>query len=117
MKKISINGYALEAPLLAEDPDVKRTVPDASGQLRHIRAFSQPGRLKSYLKKHPEGLILAGAGGMFFLEPVPVTAAMIRFDDSGNVNILIRDEAERIESQLKAMMKISTEALEALDRY
>ena len=102
MKNIRINGHILDGPLLVDDPDVKKTFMDASGQLRHVRSFSQAGRLKSYVRSHPEGIILAGVGTFFFLEPIPVSAAMIRFDEAGNADILIRGEAESIEKQLEA---------------
>ena len=113
MKNISINGHTLEGALLVDDPDIKRAFPDASGQLRHIRSFSQPGRLKAYIRKHPEGIILAGVGAIFFLEPVPVTSAMISFDESGSADILVRDRAEEIEKQLVAMEAIRAAAAEA----
>lgn len=113
MKDIKINGHVIEGALLVEDPDVKRTYMDASGQLRHVRSFSQPGRLKSYIRRHPEGIILAGAGAIFFLEPVPVSSALIRFDEAGNADILVRDEAESIERQLTAMEEIHDAAAEA----
>lgn len=111
-KDIRINGHRLDGPLLIDDPDVKRVFTDALGQLRQVRSFSQPDRLKSYVRRHPEGMILAGAGNIFFLEPVPVSSAMIRFDESGNADILIREEAESIEKQLTAMEEIQAAALE-----
>ena len=113
MKNIRINGYTLEGPLLVDDPDVKRTFMDASGQLRHVRQFSNPSRLKNYMSRHPEGIILAGAGNFFFLEPVPVSAAMIRFDSSGGADILVREGAEDIEKQLVAIRGIHAAAAEA----
>ena len=60
MKDIKINGHILDGALLVDDPDVKRSFYDASGQLRHVRFFSQPGKLKSYVCRHPEGIIIAG---------------------------------------------------------
>lgn len=113
MKNIRINGHILEGALLVDDPDVKRTFMDASGQLRHVRLFSHPGRLKSYIRKHPEGIILAGAGSFFFIEPVPVSAAMIRFDKSGGADILVREGAESLEKQLLAIEGICAAAAEA----
>ena len=56
MKNIRINGHVINGALLVDDPEVKRAFPDASGKLRHVRSFSQPGRLKSYVRKHPEGI-------------------------------------------------------------
>ena len=106
MEGIKINGHVLEAVLLIEDPDVKQAFTDASGGLRHVRAFSQPGRLKSFLRRHSKGLILAGVGNIFFLEPVPVSSAMVRFDESGSADILIKEGAEWIERQLTAMEAI-----------
>lgn len=114
MKQIRINGHALGCPLMIDDPDVKRTFRDTAGQERHVRYISQPGRLKGYLKKHPEGIIIAGAGPFFFNEPVPVSSAMIRFDESRNADILIREERETIEKQLLIMEAIQTAAEEAL---
>ena len=114
MEGIKINGHALEASLLIEDPDVKQAFTDASGQLRHVRSFTQPGRLKSYLRRHHEGLILAGVGNIFFLEPVPVSSAMVRVDESGNADILINEGAERIEKQLAAMEAIRAAAADEL---
>lgn len=110
MEGIKINGNILEASLLIEDPDVKQAFTDASGEMRHVRSFTQPGRLKSYLRRHHEGLILAGVGNLFFLEPVPVSSAMVRFDESGNADILINEGAERIEKQLAAMEAIHAAA-------
>lgn len=110
MKEIRINGHVLDGALLVDDPGVKRAFTDASGQLRHVRLFSKPGGLKSYLRRHPEGIILAGVGAVFFLGPVPVTSAMIRFDEEGNADILVREDAESIEKQLKAMESIHTVA-------
>lgn len=112
IKKIRINGHVPDGPLLIDDPDVKQTFMDASGQLRHIRTFSQPVRLKSYLLRHPEGIVLAGVGSIFFLEPVPVSAAMISFDETGSIDILVRDNAESIEKQLTAMEEIYAAAVE-----
>ena len=114
VKEIKINGHVLEGALMVDDPDVRKTYMDASGQLRHIRTFSQPGRLKSYLKKHPEGIILAGVGTFFFLEPVPVSSAMIRFDEAGSADIVVRERAEEIEKQLAAMETIQAAASEAV---
>ena len=112
MNVIKINGHILDAALLVDDPEVKKTYTDASGRRRHLRSFSQPGRLKSYLRRHPEGLIIAGAGNLFFLEPVPVSASMIRFDETGSADILIREGAEQIEKQLAAMEAIQAAAAE-----
>ncbi|MBQ6439143.1 MAG: hypothetical protein IJJ06_03255 [Mogibacterium sp.] len=113
MKNIKINGYALDGALLIDDPDVKQTFPDASGQLRHVRSFSQPGRLRTYVRRHPEGIILAGVGTIFFLEAVPVSSAMIRFDETGSVDIQVKDGAEMIQMQLIAMDVIRAAAAEA----
>ena len=111
MKKgIKINGHVLDAALLIDDPDVKKTYTDASGQRRHVRSFSEPGRLRSYLRRHSEGIIIAGAGTFFFLEPVAVSAAMIRFDDSGSADIIIKEGSEQIEKQLAAMEAIRAAA-------
>lgn len=106
MKSIRINGHVINGALLVDDPEVKRAFPDASGKLRHVRSFSQPGRLKSYVRKHPEGIIMAGTGGIFFLEPVPVPAAMIRFDEAGGVDIQVREGAESLEKQLATIDEI-----------
>ena len=114
MKEIRINGHVLDGALLVDDPGVKRTFTDASGQPRHVRSFSQPGRLRSYLRKHPEGLILAGAGAVFFLEPVAVSAAMIRFDEDGSTDIMVRDEAESLEKQLSAIEAMRAAAVECV---
>ena len=110
MKDIRINGHALDGALIVDDPDVKRAFPDASGRLRHVRCFTQPGRLKSYVRKHPEGIILAGVGTFFFLEPVPVSSVSIRFDETGGADILVREGAESIEKQLAAMAAIRAAA-------
>lgn len=110
MKVIKINGHVLEGALLVDDPDVKRAFTDASGQLRHVRSFSQPGKLKSYLHRHPEGIIIAGTGAFFFLEPVPVSCAMISFDEEGSADIKVRENAESIEKQLSAMAAIRAAA-------
>ena len=114
MKTISINGHILNSALLVDAPDIKRTAVDASGQQRHIRSFSHPGRLRNYLEKHPEGMILAGIGSSFFREPVPVSSAMVRFDECGNADIRIRDGAEQIEKQLSAIEAIRAAASEQL---
>ena len=90
---IKINGQVLDAALLIDDPHVKKTYTDASGQRRHVRSFSKPASLKAYVRRHPEGIIVAGAGNLFFLEPVPVSAAMIRFDETGSADIRIRRNA------------------------
>lgn len=103
MKTISINGHMLEKALLVDDPEVKKTIGDASGNLRHIRSFTQPARLKGYIRKHPEGIVLAGTGVFFFKEPVPVSLAMIRFDEAGNADITVKEGAEELEKQLRAM--------------
>lgn len=116
MNNISINGHTIGGTLLVDDPGIKRAVTDPSGQLRHVRGFSHPGRLKSYLRKHPEGIILAGVGSFFFIEPVPVSSAMIRFDGQDSAEILIRDETYQIEKQLSAMEKIWDAASEQLRR-
>ena len=114
MKVIKINGHILDRPLMVDDPEVKRAYRDAQGMERHVRFCSQPGRLKAYLRKHPEGIILAGAGTAFFTEPVPVSAAMIRFDEAGNADIIVKEEAELIEKQLSIMEDISAEAIYSL---
>ena len=116
MKDIRINGHILDGSLLIDDPDVKKTFTDASGQLRHVRSFSQPGKLKSYVRRHPEGIILAGVGAVFFLEPVPVSSAMIRFDETGGADIQVRDNGENIEKQLTAMEAIRAAAEDAAGR-
>ena len=113
MKNIRINGHIIEGVLLIDDPEVQRTFMDASGRLRHVRLFSHPGRLKSYIHRHPEGIILAGVGTFFFIEPVPVSAAMIRFDAFGGADILVRDGAESLEKQLLAIEGICAAAAEA----
>ncbi len=110
-KEIRINGKTLNGALIVDDPEAKQAFPDASGQLRNVRSFSQPGRLRNYVKKHPEGMILAGAGNIFFTEPVPVSSAAIRFDEAGNADILVRDEDKRIEKQLAAMDAIYEAAM------
>ena len=110
MKDIKINGHVLDGALLIDDPDVKRAFMDASGQLRHVRSFTDPVRLKTYVKKHPEGIILAGVGTFFFLEPVPVSAASIRFGEGGSADITVREGAERIEKQLAVMDVIRSAA-------
>ena len=114
MKTIKINGHYLGGALLVDDPDIKRTYTDASGQPRHVRCFTQPAGLKAYVRRHPEGIIVAGAGNLFFLEPVPVSAAMIRFDETGSADIRIKEGAERIEKQLAVMEAIRTAALDEL---
>ena len=116
MKDIRINGHILDGSLLIDDPDVKKTFTDASGQLRHVRSFSQPGRLKSSVRSHPEGIRLAGVGAVFFLEPVPVSSAMIRFDETGGADIQVRDNGENIEKQLTAMEAIRAAAEDAAGR-
>ena len=103
MKTISINGHILEKALLVDDPDVKRTYEDDSGNKRHIRSFSQAESLWRYIRKHPEGIVIAGTGVFFFKEPVPVSAAMVRFDEAGNANILIREGAAEIEEKLESI--------------
>lgn len=114
MKRIRINGHTLEGALLVDDPDVKKTFVDASGQLRRVRSFTQPGRLKSYVLRHPEGIVLAGVGSIFFLEPVPVSAAMIRTDGESGLDILLKEDAERIERQLAAIEDIYAAAEECV---
>ena len=114
MKDIKINGHILEGALLVDDPDVKRSFTDASGQLRHVRSFSQPGKLKSYVYRHPEGIIIAGVGAFFFIEPLPVSCAMIRFDEAGNADIQVRDNAESVEKQLSVMEEIRAAAEDEL---
>ena len=114
MKYIRINGHVLDGALLVDDPDVKQAFTDASGQLRHVRTFSDPGRLKAYVRRHPEGIIIAGTGTFFFLEPVLVSSASIRFDEAGGADILVKEDAERIEKQLAAMEAICTAAAEAV---
>lgn len=111
---IKINGQVLDAALLIDDPHVKKTYTDASGQRRHVRSFSKPASLKAYVRRHPEGIIVAGAGNLFFLEPVPVSAAMIRFDETGSADIRIKEGAERIEKQLAVMEAIRTAASDEL---
>ena len=116
MKDIKINGYSLDGALLVDDPEGKKTIADASGHTRSVRSFSQPGRLKSYIRRHPEGIILAGVGAVFFLEPVPVSSAMIRFDETGGADIQVRDNGENIEKQLTAMEAIRAAAEDAAGR-
>ena len=106
MKTISINGHILEKALLVDDPDVKESFTAGSGAERHIRSFTDPDKLKRYISKHPEGIIIAGVGVFFFKEPVPVSSAMVSLDESGSVNILIRDGAEEIEKQLASFDSI-----------
>ena len=115
MNDIKINGHIINGSLLVEDPDVKRTFMDASGQLRHVRSFSHTSRLESYIHKHPEGIILAGAGAFFFIEPVLVSGGMIRFDKSGDVDIIVSDGAEGLEKQLLAIEQICAAAAEAAE--
>ena len=110
MKDIRINGYSIDGALLVDDPDVKKTFFDASGRPRHVRSFVQPGRLKSFVRKHPEGIIIAGVGNIFFIEPVLVSSAMIRFDEEGGADILVKEDAELIEKQLAAMDAIRAAA-------
>jgi hypothetical protein len=116
MKAIRINGHIIDGALLADDPDVKKTFVDASGTLRHVRSFSNPGRLKAYVRRHPEGIILAGAGNIFFTEPVPVSPAMISFDENGSANIQVREGAAELERQLEAIEAIQTAAENAILR-
>ena len=116
MKDIRINGHVINGALLVDDPEVKRAYPDASGQMRHVRSFSQPGRLKSYVRRHPEGIVLAGTGCFFLLEPVLVSAAMIRFDETGSVDILVREGAESLEKQLTTMDEILAAAAFAIGK-
>ena len=106
MKYIRINNHVINGALLIDDPDVKKSFTDASGQIRHVRSFSQPGKLKSYVRRHPEGIIIAGAGAFFFIEPVPVSCAMIRFDEAGGVDIQVREGAESLEKQLATIDEI-----------
>ncbi len=115
MKNIKINGHIIEGALLIDDPDVKRTFMDASGQHRHVRSFTHTGRLKSYIRRHPGGIIIAGAGAFFFIEPVPVSVAMIRFEESGDVDIILSDGAEGLEKQLLAIEKICAAAAETVE--
>ena len=75
-----------------------------------MRSFVQPGRLKSFVRKHPEGIIIAGVGNIFFIEPVLVSSAMIRFDEEGGADILVKEDAELIEKQLAAMDAIRAAA-------
>ena len=103
IKTIKINGHVLEKALLVDDLDVKKVYEDSMGNKRHIRSFSQEDSLKRYIKKHPEGMILAGVGVFFFDEPVPVSSAMVRFDEAGNANILIREGAAEIEEKLESI--------------
>ena len=110
MKEIRINGQILNKSLMVEDPDVKRSFEDLSGQERHVRIFSDPARLKAYAKKHPEGMILAGVGVFFFTEPVIVSAGGVKFDKDGNAEILVREGAEEIERQLRIIDEMSAEA-------
>ena len=112
MKCISINGHKLERALLVEDPDVRQSLCDASGNEHHVRTFSGPDPLMRYLRKHPEGLIIAGMGLSFFSEPVAVPAAAVRFDESGSADIRVRDEDGSIERQLQAMDAIREAAAE-----
>lgn len=114
MKQIRINGHTLNKSLMIEDPDVKRSFQDASGEDRHVRIISDPVRLKAYSKKHPEGMILAGVGVFFFTEPVVVTAGGVRFDRDGNADILVRAGAEEVERQLRVIDAMSDEAQEAI---
>ena len=114
MKDIKINGYSLDGALLVDDPEVKKTIVDASGHNRSVRSFSQPGRLKSYIRRHPEGIIIAGVGNFFFLEPVLVSSAMIRFDETGSADIQVKDGAEMIQRQLAAMDAIHAAASKAV---
>ena len=114
MKDIKINGHILDGALLVDDPDVKKSFMDASGQLRHVRSFSQPGKLKIYLCRHPEGIIIAGVGAFFFIEPILVSCTMIRFDEAGNADIQVRDNAESVEKQLSVMEAIRTAAEDEL---
>ena len=116
MKTIKINGHYLGGALLVDDPDIKRTYTDASGQPRHVRCFTQPAGLKAYARRHPEGIILAGAGNIFFTEPVPVSPAMISFDENGSANIQVREGAGDIERQLEAIEAIQTAAENAILR-
>ena len=109
-KAIRINGHDPACPVMIEDPDVKRTFRDSSGEPRHVRFFSDAVRLKSYLRRHPEGLVLAGAGAFFFTEPIPVPAARIRFCEDGSADIRVKDKAELIERQIARMEEISAAA-------
>ena len=116
MKSIKINGYFLGGALLVDDPDIKRTYTDASGQPRHVRCFTQPAGLKAYVRRHPEGIILAGVGNIFFTEPVPASPAMISFDENGSANIQVREGAAELERQLEAIEAIQTAAENAILR-
>lgn len=117
MKDIKINGHVLGGALLVDDPDIRRTFTDAAGNARHVRSFRDPARLKAYMRKHPEGIILAGVGTFFFIEPVPLSFAMVGFDDRGNADITVREGAEAIEKQLRAMDEIREAAAEELWRF
>ena len=115
-KEISINGHVLDGALLIDDPEVKHSFTDASWQPRHVRCFTQPAGLKAYARRHPEGIILAGVGNIFFTEPVPVSFAMISFDENGSANIQVREGAADIERQLEAIEAIQTAAENAILR-
>ena len=105
-KEIRINGDTLPGDLMIEDPDARNMIIDTNGQRRHVRSYRTPAGLRRYLTKHPEGLIVAGCGVFLFREPAAVTAARIRYDESGNVNILIPEKAEEIRRELENIAQI-----------
>ena len=105
-KEITINGQQLPGALMVEDPAARNFITDTNGQRRHVRSYSTPAGLRRYLNRHPEGLIIAGCGVFLFREPAAVTAARIRYDESGNVNILIPEKAEEIRRELERIVQI-----------
>ena len=106
-KKIKMNGRVLNAALIIDDPDCKRTVYGRDGKKCHVCCISSPVYLKGYLKRHPEGIIIDGYGIAFFKEPVLISPSMVSFDQSGNANICFRDNADKIERQLEIMDQLS----------
>lgn len=106
MESIKINGHFLERPLMIDDPDSAKTFRDASGRSRSISYCATASELRDYLRAHPEGVIIAGAGAIFFLEPFPVSSGSVIFGADGSADILVKEDAGGIEKQLTAMEEI-----------
>jgi len=104
-KTIRINGYALSGALSIDDPEHGKMILG-----KCIKCISTPRQMKIYINKHPEGVIILGYGVSFFDEPVPVSRNQIAFDKEGNVDIIIRDGAEKIVKQIRFTDEIAEEA-------
>lgn len=114
MESIKINGHFLERPLMIDDPDSARTFRDASGRSRSISYCTTASELREYLRAHPEGVIIAGVGTIFFLEPFPVSSGSVIFGADGSADILVKEGAEDIKKQLTAMDGIRAAAEDAI---